>query len=377
MGLIKAAVSAIGSGLADQWLEFLEADEMGEGTVFTGAKADRPGKGSNTKGSADYVSNGSRIVVQKNQFMMLVDGGKIVDYTAEEGYYTVINPQEIKGNRFGTPTPMNYFDTFYNAELFLRAHGHYSIRITNPLQFYAEVIPRDATHLQFSDVAEQYLAEFLQAFQISVNKLSAEGERISFIQSKIKDRLNAEVDAELDEKWGPRGFELVEIGVDGLSYDDQSQELINMRNQGAMLSDATIREGFVQGQIAQGIRSAGENPNGGAVGMMGVGMGMNAGMGFMGQASNTNYQQMQMQQQAQQQAQAQAQAQAAAQAQQMQAASQVAAGGWKCPSCGADNTGKFCTECGAKRPESSAWKCPNCGAENSGKFCTECGNPRP
>ena len=413
MGLIKAAVSAIGSGLADQWLEFLEADEMGEGTVFTGAKAVRPGKGSNTKGSADYVSNGSRIVVQKNQFMMLVDGGKIVDHTAEEGYYTVnnssapslfngqfgeslgdafnrikfggvpsgkqqvffINLQEIKGNRFGTPTPMNYFDTFYNAELFLRAHGHYSIRITNPLQFYAEVIPRDATHLQFSDVAEQYLAEFLQAFQISVNKLSAEGERISFIQSKIKDRLNAEVDAELDEKWGPRGFELVEIGVDGLSYDDQSQELINMRNQGAMLSDATIREGFVQGQIAQGIRSAGENPNGGAVGMMGVGMGMNAGMGFMGQASNTNYQQMQMQQQAQQQA--QAQAQAAAQAQQMQAASQVAAGSWKCPTCGADNTGKFCTECGAKRPESSAWKCPNCGAENSGKFCTECGNPRP
>ena len=242
MGLIKAAVSAIGSGLADQWLEFLEADEMGEGTVFTGAKAVRPGKGSNTKGSADYVSNGSRIVVQKNQFMMLVDGGKIVDYTAEEGYYTVnnssapslfngqfgeslgdafnrikfggvpsgkqqvffINLQEIKGNRFGTPTPMNYFDTFYNAELFLRAHGHYSIRITNPLQFYAEVIPRDATHLQFSEVAEQYLAEFLQAFQISVNKLSAEGERISFIQSKIKDRLNAEVDAELDEKWGPR-----------------------------------------------------------------------------------------------------------------------------------------------------------------------------
>ena len=91
MGLIKAAVSAIGSGLADQWLEFLEADEMGEGTVFTGAKAVRPGKGSNTKGSADYVSNGSRIVVQKNQFMMLVDGGKIVDYTAEEGYYTVNN----------------------------------------------------------------------------------------------------------------------------------------------------------------------------------------------------------------------------------------------------------------------------------------------
>ncbi len=37
------------------------------------------------------VSNGSRIRVYPNQFMMLVDGGRVVDYTAEEGYYTVNN----------------------------------------------------------------------------------------------------------------------------------------------------------------------------------------------------------------------------------------------------------------------------------------------
>ena len=192
MGLIKAAVSAIGSGLADQWLEFLEADEMGEGTVFTGAKAVRPGKGSNTKGSADYVSNGSRIVVQKNQFMMLVDGGKIVDYTAEEGYYTVnnssapslfngqfgeslgdafnrikfggvpsgkqqvffINLQEIKGIRFGTPSALNYFDSFYNAELFLRCHGTFSLKISNPILFYQEVVPRDATTVHIDQIKE-------------------------------------------------------------------------------------------------------------------------------------------------------------------------------------------------------------------------------
>ena len=89
MGLIKALTSSIGGSLADQWLEVIEPDNMGDNTVFTKGvmvrKDDR--RGSNRKGTVDTVSNGSIIHVYPNQFMMLVDGGKIVDYTAEEGYY--------------------------------------------------------------------------------------------------------------------------------------------------------------------------------------------------------------------------------------------------------------------------------------------------
>ena len=39
------------------------------------------------------------------------------------------------------------------------------------------------------------------------------------------------------------------------------------------------------------------------------------------------------------------------------------------------NTGKFCTGCGAKKPE-EGWKC-SCGAVNKGNFCSECGAKRP
>ncbi len=45
---------------------------------------------------------------------------------------------------------------------------------------------------------------------------------------------------------------------------------------------------------------------------------------------------------------------------------------WQCV-CGNNNSGKFCTECGTKKPED--WVC-SCGNTNKGKFCTECGTPK-
>ena len=194
MGIIKAFAGAVGGGLADQWLEVLEADNMGDTVVFTkGVKVRRNDKrNSNKKGTEDYISDGSIIHVYPNQFMMLVDGGKVVDYTAEEGYYKVsnesapsmfngkfgaslgemfgrikyggvpsgaqkayfVNLQEIKGIKFGTRTPINYFDNFYNAELFLRAHGTYSIRITDPLKFYAEVVAKNTDYVDINSINE-------------------------------------------------------------------------------------------------------------------------------------------------------------------------------------------------------------------------------
>lgn len=422
MGLIKAIAGAIGGGLADQWLEVIEADNMSDTTVFTsGVKVRKNDKrSSNKKGTEDIISDGSIVHVYDNQFMLLVDGGKVIDYTAEPGYYKVdsksapslfngqfgatlgemfsrikyggvpsskqkvffVNTQEIKGIKFGTKTPVNYFDNFYNAELFLRAFGTYSIKIVNPLKFYAEVVSRNASRVDINDINEQYLSEFLEALTAAVNQMSADGIRISHVASKSRE-LSQYMSTELDEGWREmRGMEVLSVGIASVSYDDESKKLINMRNQGAMLGDATVREGYVQGAIARGMEAAGSNSNGSAASFMGMGVGMGAAGGFMQSASATNAAQMQ------------AQAQASKEKEDANAwtcscgkkntgnfcsecgaKKPAPANSWTC-SCGKVNTGKFCSECGAKKPESSEWFCTECGTKNTGKFCSGCGKPK-
>ncbi len=431
MGLIRALKDSIGGGLADSWLESYESVGMTPHTIMCpGVRVRKDDKrDGNSKGTDNTVSNGSIIHVEEGQFMMLIDGGKIVDYTAEAGYFKVdnsslpslfngqlldsvketfnrfrfagatplqqrivyINMQEIRDIKFGTPNPVNYFDNFYNSELFLRSFGTYSIKVVDPIKFYIQVGDRSSRDpMDINEVNEQYRNEFLQAFQSALNRMSTEGIRISHVVSKQME-LGEYMQDILDSKWNEeRGFEIQSVGIASISYTEESQKLINMRNQGAMLSDPTVREGYVQGAVARGFEAAGSNSAGAGQTFMGMGIGMNA-VGGIGGFSQANAQQMQQQQNAApqpntpQQQVPQQQNEAAQtttpQAPQGAAVAGVVSGqtpaddGWDCPECNSHNTGRFCTECGTKKPE-GAKECPNCHAaitNPNAKFCTECG----
>ena len=144
------------------------------------------------------------------------------------------------------------------------------------------------------------LNEFLEALQTSINQMSADGIRISYVPSKSME-LGKYMANVLDEQWKElRGMEIQSVGIASISYDETSQELINMRNKGAMMGDPSVREGYVQSTIAEGLKGAGTNSNGAMAGYMGMGFGMQNSGAFMGAASATNMQQMQMNRQMQQ-----------------------------------------------------------------------------
>lgn len=409
MGIIKAAINAVTGALADSWQEVIECAPMGANTVIApGQLITQNGKSQNTKGSANMVSNGSIIHVQDRQMMILVDGGKIVDYTAEAGYFKVenssapslfngqfgdsikesfsrikyggissvsqrvffINLKEIRGIKFGTQNPVQYFDNFYEAELFMRLHGTYSIKITDPFKFYQEVIPSEViTNNKSYEFAppniDQYTGEFVTELSTAFNQYSADGFRISNITSKLKEMRKYMADA-LDEDWNQlRGFEVVEVAISAPSYSDESQKIINersaMASQVSYLRDGANQQAYMAKNVAEGIKGAGNNSGGAAVGFMGMNMAQNMGAGVMGgYMLNPQYGNTQPMQQPQQPQQPQQQA---------------PQGGWTCQ-CGAVNQGNFCSECGAKKPEAPKKRfCTNCGAElaDGVKFCPECG----
>ena len=414
MGIIRAAINAVTGGLADTWLEVIEPSPMGNNDVIVpGQAVDQRGRSQNKKGGENLVSNGSIIHVYDNQFMILVDGGKIVDYTATPGYYKVdnsalpslfngqfgdaikesfsrikyggisstsqrvffMNLAEIKNIKFGTQSPVQYFDNFYESELFMRLHGTYSIKITDPFKFYMEVIPRECItqNRKFTfappDI-QQYNDEFVAELSTAFNNYSADGFRISHITSKTKEMGKYMADA-LDDDWNQlRGFQVVSVGMQIPSYSEESQQIINerskMTSQVSYLKDAANQQAYMAKSVGEGISGAGNNPGGAAIGFMGMNMAQNMGAGVMG-----NYMQNPQYAQPQQGGYPQQPQQGFVQA----APQQPQQGGWQCE-CGATNTGKFCSNCGKPKPEAPKGRfCTNCGAQlaEGAKFCPECG----
>ena len=146
---------------------------------------------------------------------------------------------------------------------------------------------------------------------------------------------------------------LAKIGVSSVKADEEDEKMIKELQRNAAFMDPTRAAAHLVGAQASAMQAAAANEGAGAAMAF---MGMNMAQGAGGVNAQNLYAM------GQQQA-AQAPVQAA-----------PAAEGWKC-SCGATNTGKFCTECGAKKP-AEGWVC-SCGSVNKGKFCPNCGAKKP
>ena len=403
MGLIAAGLGALGGVLADQWKEFFYCDAIDKNVLAVKGQKRISGRSSNTKGNDNIISNGSVVAVADGQCMIIVEQGKIVEVCAEPGEFVYdtstepsiftgklgegikntfkligkrftfggdpgkdqrvyyFNTKEIIDNKFGTPTPIPFRVVDRNIHLDIdvsvRCSGLYSYRIADPLLFYANVcgnVERDYTRDQ---IDSQLKTEFVSALQPAFARISELEVRPSALPGHAEELSDA-MNVALSKKWGElRGLQVVSIAMNPITLSEEDAELIKKAQHAAIMRDPNMAAATLVEAQSQAMKDAAKNSAGAMTGFMGMGMAQQAGG-----ANAANLFAMGQQQAAQQPAQP---APAAA----------PAANTWKCD-CGAENTGKFCIECGKPKP-ADGWACPKCGTVNKGRFCMECGEKKP
>lgn len=419
MGLIKAAVGSVSSTLSDQWKEAIRCEDMDNDTLMV-RKTTPTG----------VITNGSTIIVGPGQCAIIYDNGRIVDASAEEGFYTFdsssspslfagdfggffkemwqrftyngatakqqyvffFNLKEITKNKFGTSQPIMYKDWghpqlnprtggYIPMNVKVRCFGTYTFKISNPFAFMQELAGTAEVYKK-DDLNEQIRSEVVGAFSNVMNGLGTDKYKIEVmeLQSKTDEIKKAMDENVFDENIRNRGIKLVSFVIENVSVDEESQAKMDNYELGG---DQFSQQGTLVGANAKAVQSAASNANGAANGFMGIGM-MNMATGGMfnqaagNVANNTQF----MQGNAEMAAQATAPTTPVESTQPtvtpteevVAAAVTPAETGKVCSKCGAKLAGKFCAECGTNNEEVAA---PVETTEPAKTFCPNCGKELP
>ena len=327
MGLVQAVVGAVGGMLGDQWKDFYTVPSGLPSTAALFAavpQGTNAGRGSNTSGSANIITNGSKIVVPEGYGLLLFQDGKVTGFAAEPGGYEwrsddinsqsifagdgIVSPlikqswerfkfggqpgsqqmaffvslKELPDNRFGTQSEIYWDDGFLGTQVGAVTRGSYTLKIVDPILFVKNFVP--ATYLQpgqvfdFTDLDNAAAAQLFNevvgslapAFSLYTND-PAKGNRITKLQQDSVGFAKSLSDAvENAYQWkSDRGLAIVKTAIVSIEYDANTRELLKTVQRADALAGARGNSNL-QASVAQGIQSAGEN--GGAAGLMGIGM---------------------------------------------------------------------------------------------------------
>ena len=395
MGLISAALNAASGVAADQWKEYFYCDALDANTIMVRGQK----RGRSNNGSDNIISSGSVIAVADGQCMIIVEQGKIAELCAEPGEFVYdastepsifsgslgegigqvfaqigkrftfggvapkdqhvyyFNTKEITGNKYGTPSPVPFRVVDQRAgidiDIGIRCFGEYSYRVANPILFYTNVSGNVSGAYTRDMLDNQLKTELLTALQPAFAKISDQGIRYSSLPGHTNEIADALNDV-LSNKWRDlRGLEIVAFGVSSVKASEEDEQMIKELQRNAAFRDPNMAAAHLVGAQAAAMQDAANNANGAAMGFMGMNMAAQAGG-----VNAANLYAM------------------GSQPQTPAAPAAPAADTWTCPGCGKKAFGKFCTECGTKKPV-DGWTCPSCGKVNKGKFCAECGTKKP
>lgn len=327
MGLIRAAIGAIGGTLADQWIDFLTvpAGISQTAAVFPAAlQGTNAGRGSNIKGSLGVITNGTRIVIPEGYGLLTFQDGGLTSLVTDPGAYIwdsnsiesrsvfvegniasvlleqswerfryggrpqgqqialFVSLKELPNNKFGTQSPIYWDDAFLNTQVGATTRGTYSLKIVDPILFIQNLVP--ASYLQNlevfdftdpgNDVAMQLfnevVASLAAAFSSYTNNAS-NGNRISNIQ-RDSVSFSASLSQAIDSAFHwrtERGLTITKAAILGIEYDEHTRELLKTVQRADALSGSRGNVNL-QASVAAGLEMAGNVS--GASGIVGLGV---------------------------------------------------------------------------------------------------------
>ncbi len=346
MGFIKAFTGAIGGTFADQWKDYYmpRTDIPSTAGLFQAVpRGQNNGRGANTKGNDNIISNGSKIVVPEETALITLQDGAITGIIAEPGGFIFtsndsnsqtifegdgimssliksswekmkfggqansqqlafyINLKEIPNNKFGTQAEIYWDDAYFGTQVGALVRGTYTLKIVDPLLFVKNFVP--AKYLQASaavfdfndmdnDAGEQLFNEVVGTLSAAFSNYTNDpkmGNRISKIQGDQIGFAKAMSQAVEDAyQWKTdRGLEIVKTAILAIEYDEDTKVLMSDVKKADALSGARGNS-FMQQAAARGMQ------NGGGANMAFMGMGFNAANGMMGgmkqEATQSSYQ---------------------------------------------------------------------------------------
>ena len=425
MGLIKLVMDTAGGVISDQFLEYFYCDTIDNNTLMVKGTKVQTSRGHNNKASDNIISNGSKIVINEGQCMMIVDNGAIVEVSAEAGEYVFHNNTEpsifagkfgesivasfkqfgrrftyggetghdqrvyyfntkiITDNKYGTasPIPFRVIDKniSLDIEIGIRSHGEFSYTLSDPIIFYKKLAGNVKDRYDKADLNKQLTAELVHAFQPAFTRVADQGVRYYQLTGNV-DVISKETKKELENWKDDYGVELDKLTLRSATASEEDQNLIKELQKNAVFRSADMAAAHLVSAQADAMKAAASNTSTGPM-MAFAGMNMaNAAGGanstaLYGMAQQQQQQQMMqnqqyggyqqgMPQQGYQQGYQQGQAQQGYQQQGHSLQKEGFVG---------QVSGQPTVNAGAGGGE---WMC-SCGQSNTTKFCSNCGSKKP